>query len=1131
MKNKLLRQVRIMTYWGVFGFFCQTLLLNFVLASSGSAQRNVSIERVQVEMPTKPMELKQVFRAIEKQTDFEFSYDAAYINDKEKVELSKKKGSLNELLKEIASQKVMDFRRVNGLIYVKKSKKDGSVVQVDLEADVDINGKVTDENNLGLPGVSIVVKGTVNGTTTDLDGNYKFSAPEDATLVFSYVGYMTTEVSIAGRSTLDIQMDVDAEQLEEVVVTALGIERKKEALGYSVTELEGKGFTEARETNVANGLAGKVAGVNVSSIASGPGGSSRVIIRGNTSLANNNQPLYVINGIPIDNSNMGSAGMWGGRDQGDGIGNINPDDIESITVLKGNTAAALYGFRAANGVIQITTKSGKSQSGLSVEFNTNYVLERAINRLDTQTEYGHGSGGVKPATLDEALAGGDTAWGGKLDGSSVIQFDGVNRPYSYVGSNFDKFYQTGHTFTNTISLSGGNEDLGVRFSASDLQNSGIVPNSGLERNNFSLNVNGKVDEKLTFRATGTYINQELKNPPAQGDLVSNVNYTVWSLAPSVDVTNLLGDPDKIGARTDDGKELLPARTIWFENPYYSAYQKESLSERNRVLGSFSLQYDISDWLYIKARTGIDRWDRKASDLRPHGSAQSPLGWINQSQTKHVETNSDLMLGSQKEFENGFGYSALFGANRMRREQYSNSTNGSDFAIPDFNHFSNTLNRSGGAGESAMGTNSLYASAEFSYNSFLYLTATGRNDWFSTLNGASIFYPSLSLSTVLSEAIEMPAFVDYFKVRTAWATVGGATSPYELNQTYSLSRAHNGVARGGISQGFVANANLKPLTVTEVEFGFDAQLLSGRLGVDFTLYSRKTEDDILRTSISEASGYSQAVVNLGELTNKGVELLITGTPIRNEDLTWNVSLNLANNISKVVSLTDPEVDDERLQLDQNRAQTGYVHHIEGLPYGQVTGWKYLKDASGNLVLNGNGYPQRDEEQGISPFGTGVHPFTAGLSNNFRYKRFNLGFLIDYKAGAVIFSGTNSWLYRRGMHKNTLVGRENGIGDVPASNLSAYYNEIRNKIAEPFVYDADFAKLREITIGYQIPSSILSKIGVSSANFSIVGRNLLLLHSNVENIDPESTYNEGNAQGMDYFQIPQSRTYGFNLNIKF
>ncbi|GAB3654269.1 SusC/RagA family TonB-linked outer membrane protein [Echinicola sediminis] len=999
------------------------------------------------------------------------------------------------------------------------------------QAQTTVKGKVSSDDGEPLPGVNILVKDTGQGSVTNIDGEYEVQASPNGVLVFSFIGYQSQEVPVQNQSIINVTLGQDEQALSEVVVTALGIEREKEALGYSVTELDGRGFTQARETNIANGLAGKVAGVNVSNIASGPAGSSRVVIRGNTSLTQSNQPLYVVDGIPIDNSNLGSAGMWGGRDQGDGIGNINPDDIESMTVLKGNTAAALYGSRASNGVILITTKSGKSKEGLRLEVNSNFVMDKAINRLDTQREYGHGLNGKKPTTLEESLAGGDTAWGGKLDGSSVIQFDGVERPYAYSGDNFERFYDVGHTFTNTIALSGGSDKMGFRFSASDLSNKGIVPNSGMDRNNFTLNAQGKVNEKLTFQASGSYIIQNVKNPPAQGDLVSNVNYTVWSLAPNINVLDLKGDPNRLGARPDNGFEFLPAQTVWFENPYYSAYQKNNESERTRTLGSFSLNYDFTDWLFIKGRAGIDQWNRSNVNLRPYGSAQSPEGYIEQSQTKHKEINSDIMLGSNKMFDNGLEYNVLVGAASMRQERYSNSTNGYEFAIPFFDNLSNTIRRTGGADFYKKGINSAYGLAEISYKTALFLTATGRKDWFSTLNGRGIFYPSLSTSAVLSELLKMPGFMDYFKLRAAWAQVGGDTSPYVLNQTYGLGLPHNGVAQGGIAQGFVANAQLKPLLATEVEFGFDAQFFDSRLGIDFTLYQRKTEDDILPATISKTSGYSSAQINVGEVINKGFELLITGALVNKADFSWNTSLNMGYNKSEVLSLIDPEVEGERLQLDQNRAQTAYVHNIEGLPYGQVTGWMYLRDASGNIVHNAAGLPMRDEAAGIVPFGSGVHPFTGGLSNNFTYKNFNLGFLVDYKMGAVIFSGTNSWLYRRGMHKNTLVGRENGIGDVPASEMSAYYNEIRNKIAEQFIYDADFVKLREVTFGYQLPSTFLSKLKVRSAKISLVGRNLLLLHSKVENIDPESTYNEGNAQGMDFFQLPQSRSYGVNLNLSF
>lgn len=993
-----------------------------------------------------------------------------------------------------------------------------------------VKGSITDMEGIPLPGANILEKGTTNGVTADFDGNFSIEvSQENAILTISYIGYSIQEVSLNGRKEILVKLEESVSGLDEVVVTALGIKREKKALGYSVTELEGKSLVEAREINVADGLQGRVAGVNVSNIASGPAGSSRVIIRGNTSLQGNNQPLYVVDGIPIDNQNLGSAGQWGGRDQGDGIGSLNPDDIESLTVLKGNTAGALYGYRAANGVILITTKSGKSSQGLQLEVNSNFVVDNANNYLDTQKEYGHGAKGLKPTTLQEALSGGDTAWGGKLDGSGVLQFDGVSRPYSYSGDNFRKFYRTGSTFTNTIALSGGNEKMGFRFSASDLGNTGIIPNSGLDRNTFTINAHGKVAKKLSFQTSAIYTLQKTTNPPAQGDLIDNVNYTVWSLPPSINVLDLKGTQGAIGTK-EDGSELLPSSSIFFDNPYFSAYQKENISNRNRVIGMFSLQYDFTDWIYLSARTGIDQWNRDNLNSLPWGSGRAPLGYIEQSQSKFSELNSDVLLGSNMDFDNGFGYDIVLGASQMRQKSYFNSTNGSNFATPGWTNYNNTLNRTGDVGSSELGVNSVYGSATFSYKSKLYLTATGRNDWFSTLNGGDTFYPSVSLSGLISEMITLPKEVQLLKLRAAWAQVGGgAGSPYSLNQSYSMGRPHNGIPQGSISQNFVTNANLVPYTVSELEFGLETILLNNRLSLDFAYYDRKTENDILTSTISGPSGYDSALVNVGELTNKGIELLISGTPIRNEKFSWDLSFNMSNNISKVVSLIDPEDDNEVLVLESNRTQTANISNIEGLPFGQIEGWKYLRDESGELILTDAGFPQR--ETNMVPFGTGVHPFMAGFSSSFNYKNFSLSFLIDYKAGAVIFSGTDSWLYRRGMHMNTLVGRENGIGIVPASDISLYYNEIRNKITEEFVYDADFAKLREVAIGFNIPAEVLKGVGMKSAKLSLVGRNLLLLYSKVDNIDPESTYNSGNAQGMDYFQTPTSRSIGMNLNVKF
>ncbi|NKI27531.1 SusC/RagA family TonB-linked outer membrane protein [Arenibacter sp. 6A1] len=1010
-----------------------------------------------------------------------------------------------------------------------------------------VTGTILDENNNPLPGATVLAVGTVIGATSDFDGNYSISVPESATkLAISYIGYETQTVAIAGRSEINIQLKVSANTLDEVVVTALGIERSKRSLAYSVSKVGGDEFTEARETNVANSLAGKVAGVNVTRTASGPAGTVRVLIRGNSSLTGNNQPLYVVDGIPIDNTNRGSAGEWGGSDGGDGIGNINPDDIESMSVLKGNSAAALYGSQASNGVILITTKRGKTNQGLQVEVNSNYVFENAINHLDPQTEYGSGLLGEKPTTQSEAWAAGEFSWGAKLDGSSVVQFDGVSRPYSYSGNNFDKFYRTGNTSTNTVSLSGGSADLGYRFSASTMDNESIMPNSGMKRQTFSVNMHGKaLNDKLSFQTSAQYILQDVKNRSQLADSPGNAHYSVWQLPVTTNVYDLKGDPNRLGANPEDatdlygatmgqkGYELLPTSSIWFQNPYWAAYQQTDKDSKDRLIASASLQYDVNDWVYVKGRAGIDQSDRIAESINPTGTGHNINGGMSQGQYKYQQTNFDIMLGSRQEFDNGIAYDFLAGANKMRLQEDGTYASGNNFALPFFYSIANGINNGGGSSFSKLGSHSVYGQAEISYNNWLFLTGSARNDWFSVLDGRDVFYPSVGLSGVLSDVITLPEVIDFVKVRTSWAQVGsvGDIGAYSLKQNYGLGRAQLGVPRGSISGSSVRNANLNPLLVTELELGFNVQFLNNRLGVDFSYYDKKTEDDILNAGISYTSGYWSTIVNVGELTNKGVELLLTGVPVRTENFGWNVSFNMSNNKSKVVSLVDPDNDKERFNIGLSRARHAWVTHIEGQPFGQITGSQFLRGADGELTLDANGLPQVDEAAGTVSFGTGVHPFSAGLQNSFRYKDFTLSVLVDMKDGAVGHSGTNAQLYRRGVHKNTLVGRENGLGVIPASGIRDYYEKIYNDIAEEFIYDAGFVKLREVTLGFNVPSEMLAKTFISKANLSLVGRNLWLIHSNVENIDPESSYTSGNAQGLDFFAMPQTSSFGFNVNLTF
>jgi len=1016
------------------------------------------------------------------------------------------------------------------------------VVSTGAYAQQTVSGTVADlSTDELLPGVNILVQGTTIGTVTNVEGKYSIAVPdEDAILVVTSVGYESIQEAVGNRSTIDFSLSPDLTQLSEIVVTALGVEKERKSLGYSVSEVKGEELVEAREINLGNALSGRVAGVNVSSAATGPAGSSRVVIRGNSSLGGNNQPLYVIDGVPIDNTQLGAAGMWGGTDSGDGLSSINPDDIDEISVLKGNTAAALYGSRASNGVILITTKKGSARRGIGVELNSNLVFENIINNFDWQQQYGQGNRGVAPATQDEALAFGASSWGSRYDGSNVVQFDGTERPYSFTGDPYKAFFETGTTFTNTLSLYGGNETANYRFSASNLDNSAVMPGAGYNRKNFTMNVNGTFAEKLTLSAKAQYSIEDANNRPRLSDSPGNANFAVATLPGNIDVNSLSGDPSKLGA-AGDGTELQFSDNVFQTNPYWAAYQFVNSDTRNRLIGSALLRYDFTDWLYLQGRVGIDRFNTRRTNLEPFGTAYKPLGGIIEGDRTVQEVNADFLLGTDLEFGR-IGVNAFVGGNYMRRFDENLTLNGQQFNIPFFHAISNAANQNPGLSFREKGINSLFGSAEFSYNEFLYLTVTGRNDWFSTLpdDGNSVFYPSVGASFVFSEALAMPSWVSFGKLRGSWAQVGGDTDPYNIALTYGLvGQGHQGAALANISQNNIPNSALQPLTVTETELGFDVRFLNDRLGIDFAYYDRLTENDIVSASISRTSGFTGVVVNVGEMRNSGIELLVTAQPVITSNFTWEVIFNMAQNNNEVLQLAEGV---DFLAGDQARSRNVFVRHAVGYPYASLWGRRH-KTIDGQKVYDADGLPVRSDD--IELLGSGIHNFTSGITNSFRYKNITFSALIDIKTGGDLFSGTNLSGFGNGLHKATLEGREGGLsfsgvdqdGEAATFNIAPedvqdYYSRIAGDITEQFIYDASFAKLRSIQIGYAIPGSLLQNTPFTAANVSLVGRNLLLLWSNVENTDPESTYNvNNNSQGLEWFGIPQYRSYGFNVNIKF
>lgn len=1010
--------------------------------------------------------------------------------------------------------------------------------------DATISGKVTDATGEALYGVNVTVKGTTKGTITGEGGAYTIAAAADQTLTFSYIGFDSKDILVGNQTTINVSLSENSSVLGEVVVTAFGIEKDKKSLGYSVTQVEGDKFTESRTANLGNALTGKVAGVNVSTPSTGVAGSSRVVIRGGSSLDGDNQPLYVINGIPMDNSNLGNAGLWGGNDSGDGLSSINPDDIENISVLKGNSASALYGSRASNGVILITTKSGKGTKGLGISYNTNYTMDKAIDRTDLQEVYGTGIDGLAPTTLAEALDNGGSSWGAKLDGSNVIQFDGVERPYSATGEGLNDFYRVGNTWTNTLALAGSNDVGSFRFSASNLQNEDIMPNAGFDRTTFNANMNGKFG-KFDLAVTGQYSLEKAKNRPRLSDSPGNANYTVITKAPNISFADLMGDPSKLGAM-EDGYELGHTSNIYATNPYWAAYQFLRLDDKNRFFGNASATYHITDWLYVRGRIGTDFNAIRFETTEPYGTAYKLTGDYNITNRTVREDNADLFIGFNKDFDK-ISVDAIVGGNRMRRSDESSRVGGQGLNVPFFGSVNNVAATSYSYGFSEYGINSIFGSANIGYNNFLFLNLSGRQDQFSTLAPESntVFYPSVGLSFAFTDVMQkQPSWLTFGKARISFAQVGGgAPTPYSNNLTYALQGfQHNGAVLGNINNGSIPNASLKPFLSSEIEFGLDLRFLKNRLGVDFAIYQRNTVDDILSTSISGTSGYGSTSINVGELENKGIEFLITGTPIQKGDFSWDLSLNFSRNISEVLNLgTNAQGEPiEFLNKEEARSRQERIRHYVGDQLGVIAGYKQAT-IDGVPVYSDAGYPVRGDFEKLA---LGVHPISAGLSNTFSYKNLSLSFLIDMRQGGSMMSGTNLGLHSAGLHKGTLPGREDGLTvtgvtadgeaktwQIAPSDVDQYYTEYRT-ITENFIYDSSFGKLRELSIGYSLPANLLAKTPFASAKLSAVGRNLALLWSSVPNIDPESGYtNAGGAQGLEYFAMPTTRNLGFNLALSF
>jgi len=997
---------------------------------------------------------------------------------------------------------------------------------------------ISAEDNTPMPGVYVVIKGGTTGTTTDANGNYSVNVPgTDAVLFFSFIGFVSQEIVVGTNPVLNVTMEPEFTQLGEIVVTALGIAKEKKALTYAAQTVDAGALQESRELNAINALGGKVAGLDLMRSNAGVGSASRVVLRGNRSIAGNNQPLYVVDGVPIQNNTfMQTYGEGGGLTSSDGISNINPDDIESLTVLKGASATALYGTRANNGAIIITTKKGISKKGIGLEYSLNYSIESPVILSKFQNTYGQGASGIYQPVQE-------FDWGPPLDGRQVEHWTpDVNSPkygttYSFVAhpDNLKDFFQNATNVTNTLGLTAGSENVQAYFSYTNTNSKGIIRNNELKRHNFNLRITSKLSKRLSADAKVTYYHHQINNRVSTGDDFYNPMRAILRQP-----TNISTEEAQTYEYFDNSGFRL--QNYWNphsnggENPWWMINRIPAKETRDRVLGMASLKYELMDGLSIQVRSAIDyASDAYAQQSYTDTYTIADRGNFRTYKSLNYELNNDLLINYNKTFGD-FSVNVSAGGNLLTQEWLNTSVNAGSLLKPNLFTFGNAAGLSASEDGATKKLNSIYGFASLGYKNYLFLDLTARNDWSSTLppENWSYFYPSAGLTWVISDMIKsLPAFLTFAKVRASIAQVGNDTDPYQLAPQFTF---YQGGANGYASRGGTQPAtDLKPEITTSKEIGADIRFFQNRLGIDFTWYRSNSKNQLLGVSLPVASGYNSKFINAGNIQNTGVELVLNGTPIKG-DLTWDISVNWATNQSLVVKITDEM---KSYPLTGRQWMTTTIVR-EGEEFGLILTKKFLRNDAGRVLIDPNGKPLVSDGQ-TEPGGTYNPDWIGGITNTFTWKAFDLQFMIDFRQGGMIYSFTEANLSSDGFSDYTLEGRDGFVVDgVMASDGSentieitseAYWQHLGGRntpTGEPYGYDASNSRLRALVLGY---THNFKNFPLRNLRISLEGRNLFFLYNKAKYVDPNLASGNSNVQGVEGFGLPSTRSIGMNLRLTF